>query len=151
MQIDIQEIYKTTILPLPEKEQLKLASLILEKVTKETAADESESSEAKQPENALVQWLKAKEDNPNTKFPAKIIATDLPVPDRSLEYQWLAANRDEYDGKYVALDGDTLVAVGDGYKEVAVKARQLGVNTPLIVFVEGSNRPKFISGGFWRE
>jgi len=34
MQTDIQEIYKTTILPLPEKEQLKLASLILERVTK---------------------------------------------------------------------------------------------------------------------
>lgn len=27
MQTDIQEIYQTTILPLPEKEQLKLASL----------------------------------------------------------------------------------------------------------------------------
>ncbi len=36
MQTDIQEIYQTTILPLPEKEQLKLASMILEKVTRET-------------------------------------------------------------------------------------------------------------------
>lgn len=35
----IQEIYQKNILPLPEKEQLKLASLILEKVTKETAAE----------------------------------------------------------------------------------------------------------------
>lgn len=35
----IQEIYQQNILPLPEKEQLKLASLILEKVTKK---DESE-------------------------------------------------------------------------------------------------------------
>lgn len=40
MQNDIQEIYQTTILPLPEKEQLKLASLILEKVTKEDAAEQ---------------------------------------------------------------------------------------------------------------
>jgi len=36
MQTDIQEIYQTTIQPLPEKEQLKLASMILEKVTRET-------------------------------------------------------------------------------------------------------------------
>ncbi len=36
MQTDIQEIYQKTILPLPEKDQLKLASLILEKVTKES-------------------------------------------------------------------------------------------------------------------
>ena len=34
MQPDIQEIYQKSILPLPENEQLKLASLILEKVTK---------------------------------------------------------------------------------------------------------------------
>ncbi len=40
MQTDIQEIYTKTILPLPEKEQLKLASLILEKVTKEEATEE---------------------------------------------------------------------------------------------------------------
>jgi len=42
MQTDIQEIYQTAILPLPEKEQLKLASLILEKVVKK---DEIENPE----------------------------------------------------------------------------------------------------------
>ncbi len=35
MQTDIQGIYTKTILPLPEKEQMKLASLILERVTKD--------------------------------------------------------------------------------------------------------------------
>ena len=35
MQPDIQEIYQQNILPLPESEQLKLATLILEKVTKQ--------------------------------------------------------------------------------------------------------------------
>ena len=79
----------------------------------------------------------------------RIIATDLPVKDRSREYEWLAKNRDEYDGQYVALDGDNLVAVGDGYKNVAVKARELGINDALIMYVEGSNCPRFISGGFW--
>ena len=34
MQSDIQEIYRKSVQPLPENEQLKLASLILEKVTK---------------------------------------------------------------------------------------------------------------------
>ena len=41
MQTDIQEIYQTAILPLPEKEQLKLASLILEKVVKKDENSES--------------------------------------------------------------------------------------------------------------
>ena len=117
----------------------------------EEKAEESESSEAaEQPDNALVRWLNSSDDS-KPKFPAKIIAADLPVRDLSLEYEWLAANRDEYDGKYVALDGNTLVAVGDSYKKAATKARELGVNNVLIVFVEGSNRPKFISGGLWRE
>lgn len=88
---------------------------------------------------------------PRPKFPSKIIATDLPVKDLALEYKWLAENRDKYDGKYVALNDDTLVAVGDGYKEAATKARKLGVKDALIVFVEGGNRLPFISGGFWRE
>lgn len=34
MQADIQEIYQKNILPLSEKDQIKLASLILERVTK---------------------------------------------------------------------------------------------------------------------
>ncbi len=97
----------------------------------------------------LEEKLSFKPSRPN--FPAKIIATDVPVKDLALEYKWLAENRDKYDGKYVALNGDTLVAVGDGYKEAATKARELGVKNALIVFVEGSNRPPFISGGFWRE
>ena len=114
------------------------------------AAAKPESSQTEQPDNALVRWLNSSDDS-KPKFPAKIIAADLPVRDLSLEYEWLAANRDEYDGKYVALDGNTLVAVGDSYKKAATKARELGVNNVLIVFVEGSNRPKFISGGLWRE
>jgi len=82
-------------------------------------------------------------------FESKIIAMDLPVRDRSRENDWLAKHRDEYDGKYVALDGDNLIAVGDGYKEVATKADELGIEGALIIYVEGSNHPRFISGGVW--
>ena len=113
--------------------------------------EKPESDEAEQPENPLVQWLKAKDNDPKAKFPAKIIDADLPVRDLSLESEWIAANRDEYEGKYVALDGNTLVAVGDNYNEAAVKARELTVNNVLIVFVEGSIRLEFLSGGLWRE
>lgn len=35
MAIDIEEIYQRTISPLPKKEQLKIASLILEEVTRD--------------------------------------------------------------------------------------------------------------------
>ena len=78
-------------------------------------------------------------------FPAKIIATDLPVRDRSREYAWLEQHRDEYDGRYVALDGDRLIAAGDGAKEVATKAREPGRQGALIVYEEGT----FLSGELW--
>ncbi|MCY7345763.1 MAG: hypothetical protein LH614_06020 [Pyrinomonadaceae bacterium] len=38
MQADIQEIYTKTILPLPDKEKLQIATLILEAVTGKTAS-----------------------------------------------------------------------------------------------------------------
>ncbi len=49
----------------------------------------------------------------------------------------------------VALDGDKLLAAGDGAKEVATRARELGVKGALIVYVEGRSRARFISGGVW--
>lgn len=80
-------------------------------------------------------------------FSAKIIATDLPVRDRSREYAWLEQHRDEYDRKYVALDGDNLLAAGESAKEIAAKVRELGVHGALLVFVEGNNQLRFVSGG----
>lgn len=45
MAIDIQEIYATAIQPLPDSEKLKLASLILEKVTQSSSpGDATEKS-----------------------------------------------------------------------------------------------------------
>lgn len=102
----------------------------------------------------LVRVVLEERFNPKPKrqkppFEARIIATDLPVRDRSRENDWLAKHRDVYDGKYVALEGDNLLAYGDSAKEVVTKARELGINDALIVYVEGSNRPRFISGGVW--
>lgn len=51
----------------------------------------------------------------------------------------------------IALDGDRLVAVGENGKDLAAKLKELGIIGAFIIFVEGSNRLKFISGGLWRE
>ncbi len=83
------------------------------------------------------------------KFPSTIIVTDLPLRDRSREHDWLEKHRDEYDGQWVVLDGNKLIAAGFDGKEVARKVRELGINGVYVVFVEGSNRPRFISGGVW--
>ena len=82
-------------------------------------------------------------------FESKIIAADAPVRDFSRERGWLEKHRDEYDGQWVVLDGDRLVAAGLDGQEVVKKARELGANGAYIVFVEGSDQPSFISGGVW--
>ena len=95
----------------------------------------------------LEEKLNDKPPKPN--FIAKIIATDVPERDFSRENDWLEKNRDEYDGQWVALDGDKLIAADFDGKKVAEKVRELGINGAYVVFVEGSNHLRFVSGGVW--
>lgn len=46
--------------------------------------------------------------------------------------QWIQKNRAEYDGQWVALDGDTLLAHGADGKKVHAEAQAKGVKTPLM-------------------
>jgi plasmid stability protein len=96
----------------------------------------------------LEQTLRPQPERRQFPFTAKIVATNLPVRDRSREQQWLEQHRAEYIGRYVALHGDQLVAVGDGAKEVADVARAQGITDALIVFVEEHDATT-ISGGLW--
>jgi Family of unknown function (DUF5678) len=41
-----------------------------------------------------------------------------PKADNDLQLDWLKANRDKYAGKYVALDGDVLVAHAENLQEI---------------------------------
>ncbi|HLM61197.1 MAG TPA: DUF5678 domain-containing protein [Pyrinomonadaceae bacterium] len=96
----------------------------------------------------LEEKLNAKKAPPLTDY-GRIIATDLPIRDFTREHGWLEKNREQYDGQYVALDGDRLLAHGENGKEVAAKIKELGLKSVYIVFVEGPNRPLLISGGVW--
>jgi hypothetical protein len=51
------------------------------------------------------------------------------------EFRWLALNRQRYAGRWVALDGNALLAVGDSAREVyaAITSRE---GTPLVTRVE---------------
>lgn len=46
--------------------------------------------------------------------------------------KWLEENREEFDGQWVALDGDTLLAHGTDGKKVHAHAQAKGVQTPLM-------------------
>ncbi len=81
-------------------------------------------------------------------FKPRILARNLPVKDRSREHKWIKQHRDEYANQWVALDGDRLLAHGSDLKEVARKAREIGVEDALMVRVEGSQRLPYV-GDVW--
>lgn len=59
-----------------------------------------------------------------------------------LELQWLALNRQRYSGRWVALDGDALLAVGNSAREVyAAVASHEGV--PLVMRLEPEDEAFF--------
>lgn len=58
------------------------------------------------------------------------------------EFRWLAENRERYAGRWVALEGDMLLAVGDSAREVyaAIADRE---GTPLVTRVEPEEEAYF--------
>jgi hypothetical protein len=61
-----------------------------------------------------------------------------PVSDfnpRTGEFEWLRVHAPEHAGKYVALEGDRLVAEGDSVTSVMEQARAKGVGLPLVHYI----------------
>ena len=54
-----------------------------------------------------------------------------------MELRWMADHQEEYAGKWVALDGDTLLAAGSSAREVYEAVDRLnGVSIPLVVQIQ---------------
>lgn len=68
--------------------------------------------------------------------------------DFSGDDQWLRENREKYQGQYVATHGNRLIAVGNGYKEAATKAREAGFSDALLRYIEPLETPPSV-GGVW--
>lgn len=49
-----------------------------------------------------------------------------------LSMKWIQENREKYDGQWVALDGETLLAHGADGKKVHAEAQAKGIKTPLM-------------------
>jgi hypothetical protein len=58
---------------------------------------------------------------------------------------WLKENREKYAGKYVALDGNKLVGIGQTIREANEQAQANGVKSPFLIRVSGEN--EILSGG----
>jgi len=60
------------------------------------------------------------------------------------ELRWIAEHQEEYAGKWVALDGDVLLASGSSAREVyEVVDRLTGATIPLVVQIQPKNSLPF--------
>ena len=62
------------------------------------------------------------------------------------ELEWIRRHQAEYPGKWVALEGDQLVAIGNGAREVREAALAKGFALPLLVHVP--DEPDLPFGGW---
>ncbi|MEP7336151.1 MAG: DUF5678 domain-containing protein [Acidobacteriota bacterium] len=60
----------------------------------------------------------------------------LADPKYEAAFKWINAHGSEYQGQWLALDGDRLLAHGANLTEVAAAARAAGVQFPLLHLVE---------------
>jgi hypothetical protein len=57
---------------------------------------------------------------------------------REQHLAWLKAHREEYSGRYVALDGDQLKGDGRTIREATEQAQENGCESPFLVYVLSS-------------
>ncbi|HEX4951333.1 MAG TPA: DUF5678 domain-containing protein [Blastocatellia bacterium] len=59
--------------------------------------------------------------------------------DRSQEYQWVAENKQQYAGQWVALKGKQLMAHSPKFKEVSAQLKQQGITDALMLHIEAAD------------
>ena len=65
---------------------------------------------------------------------------------RTREFEWLRTNGPQYAGKWVAIEGDQLISVGESAKSVMDQARAQGVEHPLLSHIP--REPRLPFGGW---
>jgi hypothetical protein len=62
------------------------------------------------------------------------------------ERRWLADHRHAFKGKWVALEGERLLAFGPNVGEVYQSARSLSASVPYVVYIEENEALPFAGG-----
>jgi len=65
----------------------------------------------------------------------------IPEPDPEPNMRWIKEHGAEYAGRWVALDGDRLIASGRTEGEVASSARADGAYLPLVIYLPRPEEP----------
>ena len=80
----------------------------------------------------LFDWVEEEKRRESAKKQTKNAKLKVEQRKFRLAMKWLQSHREEFDGQWVALDGETLLAHGTDGKKVHAKAQAKGVKTPLM-------------------
>ncbi len=95
----------------------------------------------------LIESLQKPIESPPKKKLGRRVPPPVASKDRTLEYQWLAEHSREFAGKWVALEGDQMIACGSSAVEVSKAAKAVGIDRPILVQVEDPDGLPFAGGG----
>lgn len=70
----------------------------------------------------------------------------VPLADRRREMAWAARPDPAYFGKWVVLDGATVVASGTDGKAVYEEALGMGIRSPFLIFASPNENEPFVGG-----
>jgi Family of unknown function (DUF5678) len=58
-----------------------------------------------------------------------------------LALEWIEKNKEEFDGQFVLLDGDQLIAHGKEPKSLYEQARKIGIEAPFVKRIKAKELP----------
>lgn len=112
-----------------------------------TALKDQLASLTPQEKLELAKFLSEQAEPSSTRRETKAGSSSLHPNDsarkRADHMTWLKAHREEYTGKYVALDGERLVGSGSTIREAHEQARRQGIDHPFLVHVSSVNDAPF--------
>ncbi len=94
-----------------------------------------------QEKRRLARVLSQEDGNGETAFVegrTPLNAAGLHSQKREQHMAWLKAHREEYSGRYVALNGDQLMGDGRTIREATERAKENGCDSPFLVYVLSS-------------
>ena len=117
-----------------------MADLNLEKVVAEIRALSPEQQEQLR---LLLNGSVISTSSDELPIKPRIIGTYTPK-DRSKENAWLAKNKDQFAGQWVALDSDHLISNGLLLKDVMAEVEKKGIMDALVVRAESSKAAPYM-------
>ncbi|HNC44335.1 MAG TPA: hypothetical protein PLU80_09220 [Acidobacteriota bacterium] len=149
-----QEII-TLIQSLPVQEQMQIIIAAIENlakpVTRSNLNQKAETEVRNQLKREIIKLLSFLDEitaptNQPIQLPVSTDEQERQAMKRQQRHEWKETYRTQYAGKYIALDGNRLLGVGNNYVEARKAAIQAGVKDAYIDYMQSLDEEIFMGG-----